>query len=1785
MSSAVKKSFIKSYNPEIDSSEKSSFDNNISSDSTTFEFIEGNQIVFNAPTNKTKEEKQRLNEELVMESANFCGNDTDSWEKIEISEFDVEKEELEVCRNFLMNEKAFNSGSDRKVNLSTRPSTKPCFIDASSLLDDDEYDVATSSSFTKSNLLLAHGMKDESSSSNNRNIMDNFQIDSLKPSYDNIKDQYSTMPSSNIPKINPFRTTSSLDHQQMQILYGDNSIDNERQQQGHIIFHTTIPSNHNNRNNDYSSDLEYSSSSTCGTSGTFNNNLLFENTSGYSGSTNYSRLQSDVDSITLPDTPFNSIVQVAKKLEICAIDNSDDELFHRNTSSPVQIPKRIMKHDESAPILSGGASINDFVPKKCESPIVKRKTDSCPIVSGGSLDIVEEPQQVHHVKIPKSANSFSWIVDLKNDDIKVDNVEDEEDKRDDYFPKTSNCATPKNSLGFYVDFNSLEPVPEVSKPPPKNESLRKQSLKKSTGFYVDFSSSDISCPNTPIKQIKEDGKSDEERRVSIESNDSRKNLFNMFVELDKNEIEKCETVNETACVVKQEKEPSPPQSAESIGKKGCFMFIENDAHVVKHRNRKILPKDSSSSTKRHSWNVNQTNEFDDIKNSAKVYQRSTSVSNDDDRAIPSSLPAIASKTSSMSIGSSLSPHEDFSCSKSLSSRSNLTISTSNTSIDNSETKVQFDDAGKKIIRKRRKEAKINETYDKSSQGSITDEIFSTGDVNTTTPSDTDTDDITFQNPKEDEEMQSDLNKKEPISLLDEMKTKMDTIVETSENSSPFKKVNANVVEKCVDNNNSEVKIEPPPMQFTMESLQELIEKQKQILETVTEPTTTTSLPFVKLSDLDKPPLQNKKEYSLMTNSAGFRVSLMDNQRSSHSYMPNENKTMSRSTGNNIVNLASSVENSKSLSRLFPHLSKVFSSSVPSNVGFNVNSNDQSFYEYIEFISSDFSCTSSSINSSRSGMESIDESSISCRQPRRLGEDLLKMFLQEIGTDITIDVNGKKIRAHKIILSSRCQYFAAMLAGKWVENNGNTLSLNGYSYSVVHFALQHVYSGAAHVPCGLDLMELASLSDFLGLEGLKEVTGYALKTNYCHNFHKPCTGCIDGVLEIMPVSLDHGFDDLYRKCLKWVCKHFCKVWTTKSFAKLNYDMQIRCSQQIIAHFTSENVLYWILDCEDVLKSLENSRWETFDLQNIVRIIMDDAQNYILDHFANLIASDCFLSLGHGRKDVILKLEHSILKAAASLSPDQACRSYPRAVRLNSLLNAKLIKFPSPLSNESFKPFDRIQLRDEDEEIQWNDDFIKLVSALLSAVEQCLIRQCSRAIKCSAWQRMDPDLRSKIQKIACVTESDEMRKTLRSSVTSLGSASVSSSAASRANDLRQVKLVIESNSNFSYDFKKYKASNLKHNNNPITHRDYIANPRNNVKSKIQISQQNRITNQNNKTTAAAIAVKPKVDDQKSQSVESKSKFNAIKPRYMEPRKPRITLSDVAPNQLRRSDTNKMSSSETSTRESSPAFSKKKTIDLLKKSSNLSLDSLQSPAKHKKSITNAGNLPKKDSEISMDSLMDSMKTSHKTDRASVESLVKKNYLSSKDNIRSSTRARQMSQPPIEKPVQRSFLSQKSREILSKKSQQVRKLSTNSTNSSIATKSTKSSSPKMIPINKSHSTTAVISNKKVFSTTLHLRKSAASKVIEPIDAKNITNNIKIQKKDVPLPLSKNIKENDKKKNEKIIKMTKLPVSKNNNQQKNIAKISPDTSDESFENKMARSNTFSKETSDNPIELLKTMN
>lgn len=614
---------------------------------------------------------------------------------------------------------------------------------------------------------------------------------------------------------------------------------------------------------------------------------------------------------------------------------------------------------------------------------------------------------------------------------------------------------------------------------------------------------------------------------------------------------------------------------------------------------------------------------------------------------------------------------------------------------------------------------------------------------------------------------------------------------------------------------------------------------------------------------------------------------------------------------------------------------------------------------------------------------------------------------------------------------------------------------------------------------------------------------------------------------------------------------------------------------------------------MLKSLEQCRWNVVHVDHLVRDVLNSGHNYVMDHFASLIASDSFLSLGHGDNFTIMRLEKLFLRTAAVLTPDQACRSYPRAVRLNQLLTAKVI-LPNPLSNESLQIMDRvnsIQLRGEDQD-GWNEEFIGLVSALLSAIEQCLIRQCSKAMRCSSWQRMDADLRSKMQKLACLTETDELRR-LRSSTSSMGSVrnySASSSVSSRTNDLRQVKLAIQAHARKAQGIPPLEPSNIPviKKTRPTTQMSTNGHPVTKSSTKVHVPEKPKPAHRRSQS-----------EDVSSSSNVSKGKLSAVKARYMEPKKPKTpVMENRASNRIQLKVKN-ISSSESSTRGSSPAFNRRQNIGV-RKSSTLSIDSLQSPSKHRLQITKA----KRDNmEISIDSLVDSMKSSFKTEKTvSSESLAKrgrnltdeiklKNDRMGSDNKAAQPKA--LLSANQNNQARRSFLSQKSREILAKRSGSEReRLHSTNSNSSITTTKSTIPSPKINEINKSNSSASLDNNKKkVYSTTLHLRKTA--KVPEPVEVRTtvgnsgIKNGVKLAKS--ASKLANNVKAVGVNPIRKSASAKVIPEKRTSKVQPPAGKapIAKQEEEDEIAMKMARSNTFSKETSDlvNPLELLKIIN
>lgn len=201
--------------------------------------------------------------------------------------------------------------------------------------------------------------------------------------------------------------------------------------------------------------------------------------------------------------------------------------------------------------------------------------------------------------------------------------------------------------------------------------------------------------------------------------------------------------------------------------------------------------------------------------------------------------------------------------------------------------------------------------------------------------------------------------------------------------------------------------------------------------------------------------------------------------------------------------------------------------------------------------------------------------------------------------------------------------------------------------------------------------------------------------------------------------------------------------------------------------SETVLTLLLNCDSLITMLSSCRW-AIGVENTVRDLIDTARAYVADHFANLLASDCFLSLGQDQCANIARLENLLLRTASTLTPEQACRSYQRVHRLNGALRAKVKQTKETaggsggggvVSSESSTPTTSSLSSSGDNDADtgtWNAEFLRFVEAILLAIEHCLTRQCARAMRTQQWQRMELELRKRIQGLACLTDSMESKR---------------------------------------------------------------------------------------------------------------------------------------------------------------------------------------------------------------------------------------------------------------------------------------------------------------------------------------------------------------------------------------------------------------------------------------------
>lgn len=427
----------------------------------------------------SKEEKQRQNEEIVILESSSLSSETGSWESV----FPPKHADRQICDKFINSERQHssvgdvgdrnNQASNVKEKFSPSLVTKSpfkstsCFIDAASLVDEDDDTIK-------------------------------IQVDS-KETYRNIVSDILPAPSEPVPcstaklDASPNDWSESNDNEDSLEQGDQKDPDSIQKDLSPTIFEMT----------------PITEDSLC--TNAFETAVHNEEENKIAKSCEHSdpRIDKEVshssNTVFVSYTPHNSIMSIkSSALRQYESEESESDATVVGRENHVNMKKNILKYNESSPIVSGGASIEDHLPQSGSysgSPITRRKIENIPIVSGAYIPEIEDSS---HKKSPRPSNVSAWVVDMSCH------------SKSDVDKNTSSVTKPGDRTCYNLINESKHNSNDNSNK--SRSSIDSDSSEKSSHkFYIDLSS--LPDPLPPKKN-----------NVSENTNE-KKNIFSMYIDL------------------------------------------------------------------------------------------------------------------------------------------------------------------------------------------------------------------------------------------------------------------------------------------------------------------------------------------------------------------------------------------------------------------------------------------------------------------------------------------------------------------------------------------------------------------------------------------------------------------------------------------------------------------------------------------------------------------------------------------------------------------------------------------------------------------------------------------------------------------------------------------------------------------------------------------------------------------------------------------------------------------------------------------------------------------------------------------------------------------------------------------------------------------------------------------------------------------------------------------------------------------------------------------------------
>lgn len=137
--------------------------------------------------------------------------------------------------------------------------------------------------------------------------------------------------------------------------------------------------------------------------------------------------------------------------------------------------------------------------------------------------------------------------------------------------------------------------------------------------------------------------------------------------------------------------------------------------------------------------------------------------------------------------------------------------------------------------------------------------------------------------------------------------------------------------------------------------------------------------------------------------------------------------------------------------------------------------------------------------------------------------LLALLKTEKYADVSFMVEGKVLKAHRVVVASQSSYFDRLLYGSMKESGCDEIVLHETPWRAFTLVLDYLYSGCVGSTDLQTALDLLALSDQYGLDGLRQ----SIEEVLCKHIE------LDYVLQFMCYADMHNASKLYKQCSEYV----------------------------------------------------------------------------------------------------------------------------------------------------------------------------------------------------------------------------------------------------------------------------------------------------------------------------------------------------------------------------------------------------------------------------------------------------------------------------------------------------------------------------------------------------------------------------------------------------------------------------------------------------------------------------